>query len=248
VYKLNTLGFRLQVASVPLGLLLVMMLGLSTALAEQRTIAVSDNSENGSPVTLSGTMVALDDGGGLRPYTLKKNIFSTNLSDQGIILMVTKIEVSGLTKVDAKETRTDDYFFTGDVLGPGDTKTLEDSSEKFGAPGRNTKVEPQDPLATARVIFVQFLDGTVWGDESAAKGALRTRQFTLDKLRVLAGTYKAGSEQFKDELVKPSELLAIVGLQQLYAKGGSKAAIERVGYMLHYAEIHEGSIHHVNAP
>src|SRR6202041_646980 len=99
-HEMNTLGFRLQVVSSLLGLLLVTMLGLTAmfALAEQRTIAVSDNSENGSLVTLSGTMVALDDGGGLRPYTLKKNVFSTNLSDQGIILMVTKIEVSGLTK------------------------------------------------------------------------------------------------------------------------------------------------------
>jgi hypothetical protein len=57
--------------------------------------------------------------------------------------------------------------------------------------------------------------------------------------------------KYEETRIKCSEYAlpeAIVALQKLYAKGGSKAAIERVGYMLHYAEIHEGTLHHVNAP
>jgi hypothetical protein len=240
--------YRFQIPDVCSGISLVAGVVLCTAIyasTQQSNIAVTDVSGMGSPATLFGTMVTTDDEPLPFRHTLKKNISFTNLSSKSILLIISKINVSGLTNTDDQQTKIDECFFGDHVFNFGSTEVLEDSSTRFGESTGDTK-EEEEPTATAEVVFVQFVDGSTWGNREAGKGAVDERRLTIERLRVLAHTYRAAShKQFTNELARPN---AILILQRIYAKNSDlQAVIARINHMLHYAEIHERGMSRADA-
>jgi hypothetical protein len=108
-----------------------------------------------------------------------------------------------------------------------------------------TQAELTTATADAKVIFVQFSDGTNWGSNRRAKGAFLERERTLQKLEHLAGTRQAqGRDQFVKELLEPTDLQTILYLQHRYKSNDADltAIIQKVQEMLMYANVHDAAL------
>jgi hypothetical protein len=118
---------------------------------------------------------------------------------------------------------------------------LNDTFGPYGEPQARVDPGASGPTAIAEVEFVQFVDGTIWGDRAAGKDLLQERSLALDKLKFLSDTYRMkGEQQFVSELKNPSELVAILNLQRLYSsnKGNATAVIDKITGMLEQANQH----------
>jgi hypothetical protein len=62
------------------------------------------------------------------------------------------------------------------------------------------------PTASVETVFVQFVDGTAWGDPESAQAAFDERRETLRELGKLEPLLRDGEEQqLKDELSRRKE-------------------------------------------
>jgi hypothetical protein len=120
--------------------------------------------------------------------------------------MITRFDVTRLAKIDDQGTRVDDYFFTHDVFATNANETWKESFGPFGEPQGKTDISPAKPRAVLKAVFVQFMDGSTWGDPAAGKDALRDRQLTRKELQTLADMYRTKpKEEFASRLMKASQ-------------------------------------------
>jgi hypothetical protein len=223
------------------------LLGVASG-SQQTAVPVGDASRPGSPVVLSGTACATDEGSGVMRYSVTTNVSATNVSRKDILLMVAKVDAIGISKIDLHATTSNEYFFVSDVFRPNMTETLTSSVGPVGEPRepRDVTVQPENRIATASVVFVQFLDGSTWGVPASAKTILLERRLTQEKLASLAETYRTkGEKQFLAQLMEPSRLQAIVNLQQFHLANGNGAGtvIQKITSMLNCADLHERAMH-----
>jgi len=102
------------------------------------------------------------------------------------------------------------------------------------------------PAAEAHAEFVQFGDGSSWGNADAATNEFGLRQKTLAELDLLEHFYEQGGESaFLDELAKADDLFGVI--YQLKRRCENKAAYvncthERVRQTLATAREHEAAL------
>jgi hypothetical protein len=185
--------------------------------------------EGGGPVRLAGTVRLTElspEGSG---YACHVSITLTNISPKPIQLMISRILVPAMTP-DSNETkppspttgerlgtRSDDYFFAQALLQPQEIQKWDDYLPPFSNVRSRSDALSLRPLPEAQVIFVQFEDGSTWGDLSAAETALRQRELSFHKLTTLIAAYdKEGAGAFVSDLLKPTDLPLILQLQEKY--------------------------------
>ena len=78
----------------------------------------------------------------------------------------------------------------------GNSRTFDSGNEPPGGtlPGEQAKSEPGENTPTAYVAFVQFEDGSTWGDSTLGKALLRDRYLQWDRLRAFEQIYHANGE------------------------------------------------------
>jgi len=198
----------------------------------------------GSPLEISGNVIAGDEGSGVLRYSISRKLTVNNVSSKSIMLTVLEVNTRNISKIDVHATREDDDFFQPDSFAPNTTKTVEES-QKFGEPTSGAVFEPAAPEATIRVAFVQFADGSTWGNPDAGKRALRERYLSWDEMKLLSEAYqKEGEKGFGSKLLKPTDLPAILKLQRLYANSQNNMAVvfDEMNTMLRYADLHQRSM------
>jgi hypothetical protein len=114
------------------------------------------------------------------------------------------------------DSRSDDNFFSN-LLQPGATDTLEESW-RFGTASSGAESMPGEerstPSANVSMLFVQFADGSTWGDSASARTALESRTDTVSRLMALESIYRGdGENALIDDLLKPTALPVIWQLQ-----------------------------------
>ncbi len=158
------------------------------------TIPVVDKSESGSPLKISGTasfteLIVADSVKSSSSF----KVDARNVGEKAIILVRAHFEKTGPHGVGTHQVIQRDHFFWGNIA-PRESLVLA-----RGDPGRRTSaccVSPRgpanEPKAEVRVQYVQFIDGSTFGDETTAKDILGTRSAILDALRRLdnAGSNK----------------------------------------------------------
>jgi hypothetical protein len=133
-----------------------------------------------------------------------------------------------------------DHFFVTDVLAPNATEHIDLSLPPMG----NSRDQSEPPLRklphpTAYVAFVEFADGTYWGDLQEARDILQDRVASWQRLNDLQQIYRLrGQEAFSTELMGESHLIAVEWLQGTFKEKGAAAAIAQLNDMLSAAAAH----------
>jgi hypothetical protein len=185
----------------------------------QIDIRLTDISAHGSPLRTSGFVRFSDDhSSGIR-YTYRVDGSVKNLTSKGIMLAVIEIKTKDVDGPPLDYIYENDMFFDSDVIEPGEVIPLNTCPFKSGGSSvsghpiwgtgpKNTSI----PKASARVVFVQFSDGSSWGDAQAAQESLNTRRETLRELRWLENSlWDKDAGELKDELSKKALLLPCIG-------------------------------------
>jgi hypothetical protein len=143
------------------------------------------------------------------PFSYGEDIFAENVSNQAVLLMTIHIEATGIGMPPDDFTYTEDYLFS-DALRPGSVETRNFPAQSFGTPvnGNQQTCEKSDPKisATATVEFVQFSDGSIWGDKDLAWFALDSRSKAVSELDWLEHIYEQrGNDSLLQELARADD-------------------------------------------
>jgi hypothetical protein len=179
--------------------------------------AIAGRVAEGSPISVSGYVTY---GYDESKVSYRGNISAKNVSDKSVLLMVMHLEAGGAPRLD--ETFSQEYFF-GDALEPGASEVQDGLGASLaravnGVPQIGGEHAPE-AVAKVRVEFVQFGDGSSWGDADSAKTVLGMRRETLGELDKLEHIYEqAGEDAFLEELARADDPLPVIS--QL--KGGCR--------------------------
>lgn len=171
-------------------------------------IEIGDQSDKGSPIQISGQITVGYDSENRFPFTDQESLSIKNVSGKAILLMVVHIEAT--TGPERDVHFSEEYFFD-DALAPGKVEAQDFDEQRFGATVVNGVPVPYEPdshpMAKARAEFVQFTDGSTWGDAASAKDVLENRRRTLAELDLLEHLYEQkGESAFLDELAQTDDL------------------------------------------
>jgi len=199
-----------------LGFLLTALVGPERAscAAVERRMKLQDVSAKESPISVSGYVTYRYDDSKALPFSYQENISARNVSPKSVLLMVMHLEAEGTPGRD--ETYSREYFF-GDSLKPGAVEVHDGLGTSFGQAvnGVPLAVSEHDPHAAAkvRVEFVQFSDGSTWGDAGSAENVLKMRSETLAELDKLEHIYEqAGEEAFLEEFERADDYLPTISM------------------------------------
>jgi hypothetical protein len=230
------MNYRLNV------LCLVLVAGVAVGAAQTKSVLpVVDASKAGAPLMIKGAVTANDQPSDVLRYSFQSDIEMTNVSEKSIVLMIVALDVVSTLPVSLNYRAENDYFFESEMLEPGSAAKLQRVLGRFGEPDRKEDFAV-DVKSTARatVAFVQFSDGSTWGDAAAAEGLLRNRQLSLKQLEILKNDYRARSEaEFLNELLRPTVLQPIFALQAVYREKRDLAPVlAKLEDMLENARAH----------
>jgi len=207
------------------GLALLAWTAIAWAQKEVR-IPAAEVHQVGAPVRIRGEVTAKDQQSENTPYTFEGDLYLTNESTKPILLLIMQLDVISPFKISLNYTEVQDYFFESSIPQPGSTVKLHRVLGAFGEPKGPYETFPVESSAHARVVFVQFVDGSSWGDFAAAKKALRDRQLSLHQLEILREeSKKEGQKEFAEALSQPTNLQPISQLQDLFHEGGVLAPV-----------------------
>lgn len=144
-----------------------------------------------------------------------------------------------------------EYYF-GDPISPGETFSLVKGTFGQDSCCINPLRETHEPKATFRLTFVQFLDGSTFGDAAKAENALANRDRTLKAFRTLAQVAAKDKQRFQSQLERQLQIDDTLGVfasvRETQEQRGADAAIARTYKILDVAELyrdmtlHEGYI------
>jgi hypothetical protein len=160
------------------------LIGTSAASHGQRTVALDDVSEHGAPLRVSGTISFEVDPSPAIRYTYRTEGSVANVSGRDVVLTVIHIEASGENAPGLDSNLVVDRFFGPTVLRADQSEKIEMPPVSFGTPTINSS-GPPIRVATAKVTFVQFANGSKWGDADAGRRLIRQRRFTLERFERL---------------------------------------------------------------
>jgi hypothetical protein len=146
------------------------------------TVPVMDKSDPGSPLKISGT-ASFAERIVANSVTSSSNftVEARNVSEKTIVLLLAYFDEAGPHGSGTHHLIQIDHFFWGDIA-PGDSFVLARSRSGKRTYPLEAAVEPK---AEVGVQYVQFIDGSTFGDETTAKGILGIRAVILEALRRL---------------------------------------------------------------
>jgi hypothetical protein len=206
----------------------------------ESTIKVVEEPSQSSPVAITGTVIAPDRQAGVTAGECKAKLTVRNTSTKPIVVFVFHLEVKGTGYTDWNLTMQQDNFYSEHQLGPGSVMPMEITRRP--TPQRvDSDAEEQSPQAVVSVQFVEFLDGTTWGDSAVGLQVKNERRIHLQNLKDLWQVYQTGGDtEFEIALLKPSSDDAVEILQAMYRERNNlRVVTDRLSKLLAFAEAHE---------
>src|SRR5205807_2272847 len=118
-------------------------------------------------------------------YAFEVTLLAKSVSRQDILLMGFQVDLTSANYGRTQYTNIDDRFFSLNAIKEGQVETLNRTLGPVSSSAANTELRSTSPTAEARVVFVQFLDGSIWGDTERAQAALDQRRATVNELERL---------------------------------------------------------------
>jgi hypothetical protein len=232
-------------------LLFALCLPPFAALQHETTVPVVDKAGAGSPLEVSGALTLQEAARGNElEWSWGEKVAVKNVSGKPILLFVAVITEIGRHSAGYHAAPGDgstyqlgeDRFFSDALIRPGESLILRDTSP--GTPHVacciNPLVENGEPTGGYRLRFVQFADGSTFGDSADAEDVLTVRQTTLRDLRELVQSYAGlGPQGFAAKLMAQSAFSDTAVCKQILAKyreGGAQAALGKAKRILAAAE------------
>lgn len=226
------------------GLLLFTLLGcISLPLAAQvKTLQVTDVSVPSSPIRVSGSLIVAQSieasprcvsvhSERCAVVSTQNDISVRNVGAIPILAFTVEMgaHLSDGNSYPSRIMQSEKIF--GALLPPGASEPLH----VFGGleitplgPGD----EPFAPASEARVVFVQFADGSTFGDQKAGEKLLLMRQQSLEALAQLDAIYARQGEQAFDKAARQPNAGGMLGIAQFEKEDGPAATIARIRRML----------------
>jgi hypothetical protein len=170
-------------------------------------------SRHRTPIHIGGYLTFRDDpAANVRVYSVHASV--KNISKKKISYWSVGIETSGSGGPELNLNHSHEYFFSGDVLAPIGSEKLESCPIRLvlRIPNAESPSETADSVAPAltalaQAKFVQFSDGSHWGDRDDEVEVHRLRQETLQRIESLQQLYSEhGEKAFMDAIEEPTDL------------------------------------------
>ena len=231
--------------SFSIGVLAGMIFLAGIACSEQRTetkVQVFDSSASDAPIRVLGNVVFNGDDCLVQACSLNTDIVFSNISRKPVLLVIVQLEFrSTYTRINY--TENDDYFFESKLLEAGHGSQLQ----VVLPVGRSTgdhQVHPIVPRARGKVVFVQFLYGSRWGDANLASSAFESRIRSWKALNAVHQALSSGDEsECRNELERTTELQPMLTIQDVYKKNKDLRSVSTIlNQMLQNASSHYSSL------
>jgi len=206
------------------------------------TVPVTDKSDVGIPLEISGT-ASFTENVVANSVTLSSEfqVTARNVSGKGIVLLVAYFDESGPHGGGARHILQFDNWFRPEI-GPGASFVLARNDPGTGSSFccLNPLQTADEPRADVQVQFVQFSDGSTFGDKATAQDILAIRAVVLDRLHALDGA--RNDKEFRQSLeqrIQPDAADAFFQtLRHTQKEEGTAAARRQVRNGLANAEKH----------
>jgi len=235
-----------------IAVLISFLLGTSGLCYGQLKLVLHEVRKHRTPVRVSGTFSFQDDPSQAIRYTYRIEGFLSNVSKRGVLLTVVHFGTSGVNAPGLDFTYIMDRFFGPAVLQAGGLEKIEDVPIPFGETTVNGKPVPEEvgpdahTTAKAQVTFVQFMDGSTWGDVDAGCEFILRRRSTLVELKRLEQVLNAqGTDEFARELSNSAASFQFPAIEALISECKSKAGpclIHGLHSMLQAATEHQAEM------
>ena len=221
---------------------IVVLLCTFASFAKDSALPIIDKSSADNPLKNTGGTLFTEAGGIDGAFIAHKDDWSvTNVSQKPIVAMVVTMEIRDDDRVVIERSEEFDAFFYPTLLNPGET--ISPFSQDFFAthPVDSKYVPLSSPRCEVTTRWVQFSDGTSFGDPTCAKSLGQSRVALLKNLEELKAVYsREGLDKFAEQLlkpVKPATLDAYVNhLRNVQKKYGPSKALESLNTHLAVGE------------
>jgi hypothetical protein len=223
------------------------VIAASQPAGQESFISVVDRSSRGSPLLVKGDVTAKDKPTEKLRFSIAGRVSLTNVSSKPILMTIVSFEG---TNVQLNYRWSQDYYFS-DPFEPQSTENHEWTSGPFvsrmevksegGSKWVDLEPERGAPQkVVASVLFVQYADGSSWGDKQEANTVLAVRRESVKKLMALASMYREkGETAFVDALSECTDLPAISSLQYFSQRSDDKSkVVDRLFRMLATVDEH----------
>ncbi|HSA92046.1 MAG TPA: hypothetical protein VLE48_03475 [Terriglobales bacterium] len=220
----------------------LVLLSGEASLAQTTTVQLQDISAVGSPLDITGTVTMSEQiNADTLTYSFEDRISARNISDKTILTMVLWVEVFYPHGQIERDVRQYECFLAPDVIAPGQVEPIAKHGGGATVVRLGAERDSVPARAEIRAMYVQFLDGSVFGLPQFGEDILRLRHETFVTLKRLDETYEhRGEDAFLNLLNEPVESAEVDNLldnvRYTATKFGSQDAIGKVKRMLALAE------------
>ncbi len=215
----------------------------------QVKIAMRDVSGRHSPIRVSGAISFEDKPGEAMRYTYRLDGSVKNASRKAALLIVIHFTDGGVNAPGLDYVYSDERFFGPDELKSGESEPTRCGTIPMPVSYVNGVPVDEDvgpnaiPFAKSEVLFVQFADGTTWGDAKQAHMVLGSRVKTRTELGRLRGVLgEHGEEALTDQLSKDAqsfEFPCIGGLFNECERKKADCLVQGLHAMINAADRHQ---------
>lgn len=229
------------------GYVFCLLLLVVEAVASDITLQITDKSIYGSPVENVGSCVLSDQPVSGKVYVSDEDTWTVrNVSQKKIVALVETLSITYPTGQVVTQEAQHERFFHPELLNQGDTTSFKLGRDETHVIDES-KTQPTEALCELEVRWIQFADGTTFGDSKYGAPMLETRRRTLDALMHLNDVYtKEGANAFVEQLGQHIEPLFaeayIAHLRRLYEANGHdvKATVETLRMHIEMAKQRSG--------
>jgi len=226
--------------------LITLLSVFSMAQIAQVTVPLASLTQNSEPVQLTGTITALDDSA-TGQYEYRQSIAARNMSQKDVCLLALETTAKGLIRSPYLHTGIHDYFFTPRLLAANAQGKIE---SHFAPQGRlegkvTPTTAPPGAVANLKLLFVQFSDGSTWGDAAVAAQALQDRRTGFEAMKSLLATYQLrGEKEFITALLRQPSVTVVEVLRHTYHpdKNNVDEVLQKLATGLRNAQQHQGCL------
>jgi len=225
--------------------LAIPILVAASLLSRADELTLVDRSQANSPISISGNISVTAQERRANEYELKSRIMTTNRSNKAIVLAVIEAHIVDPTRLNLHHKWQEDFFFAPKLFESRSAIHLDEAIQRFAYRSQSHESEER-PAAVGRVLFVEFEDGSSWGDKKIVQTVLARRQLCWARLKSLQSTCSdsANPKACVDEIMQPSDLEPIISLQDDYRKEHSYQAVtQRLSDMLNNGRLHHDQMH-----